>query len=222
MFWGKSILKLMILILPLNVILANRICPLSDVCPFGYFYYLHNFWAIEYISKDDNLGFVCHVKDNMYQFNFKVWEYDKYFKDCSFPETLNSGLELRFPRNQKTLMEASFNLQSVFEFLIFSINYSGSFYIHYTNVAGFGIDLAVKQDYLTNNHIFNNASKNNFYIGNAIINSKLDFYLNGKIIKSCRDLLNSNGTLIMPNSIFQIKKIDAGSMDLVISNSQQR
>ena len=222
MFSGRCILTFSTFILQFVLGFANRTCPLEKVCSIGSFHHLTNLWAVEYISTKDYPAFICQVKSNEKRFNFDRSHYDTYFKNCAQPSTeIYSVMELRFPKNRKKIMDSKFNFQGAIDFIIFNLGDPSGVYLYTSNIGGFDVDLAIKQDYLTS--LFANQSTDEFFIQSALINSRLDFYTNGKLIKSCSDLINSNnGTHILTNSIFQLKKIEAGEHYLLILNCQQR
>lgn len=164
-------------------------CSLPSGCHIGPFYYINDFYAREFLSQGNFNGFICDVTGSRYQFDYDYRKSENYL--CSEQRDLDSFLELRFRKARNMIVDVSFNIQGVIDFLIW---FKRLFVLHISNVRGFDLELGI--EYFLRGDKFNVN----------LIKSKVDFYSQGKLIESCQDLRNLyNQSNWSPNSLFQLK-----------------
>lgn len=172
----------------------NSKCSLPKGCRIDSFYFLQEayLYSREFFSdKNSPKGFVCEIKSNKYRFDYDIRQ--RKHLQCDGQQYHHSLLELRFKHSEKLIIDETFNLQAVVDYLlIFNIQ----MYLHFTNLQGFDIELGIR---------FNlwNRWKSYFLIN--VIKTKISFYGKNQVIKSCQDLKNAYGSDFSPNSLFQLR-----------------
>lgn len=164
-------------------------------CRIAPYHYLDNYFANQFISNTEQTGISCDVKDENFYFDFKLQNL-KMHEYCKYRYDYWNKLELKFSYHQHIILKKDFNIQGVVDFLL---SFSSSFTIHLSNVEGFSIDLGLR-------HRFENVPfEHDINIVIPIVNTKMDFFANGKLVKSCKDIIEAyNKSKVSFNSIFQL------------------
>lgn len=184
----------------------SRECKLPDGCRIDAFHVIDNLYVREYLSARDLNGFICDVKNNQNHFDgFNDKLAQTYLKSsCRNQRNVTSNFDLRFSGDLDTKLDENLNLKGILSFMNRLLP---GFTIHLTNVRGFSVDLNIERP------VMNPKSGVLIKIGSIkFIRSNIDFYVRGKLIKSCEDLVSSSFSQSSrswsPNSIFQMTPRD--------------
>lgn len=174
---------------------SNRMkaCQLPTGLEFNTFHYITNYLTtnIQYFLIEDITGLRLDVPMPTYRFDLDSWLTLNQFNSC-FSE-LNNFVNVRFPKRYS--LSTNFNLSGLVQFLLL---FDGYFQIYLTNLAAIEIDAGIN---------YENSSDAEFdssvrYSRIDLFNSRLDFKLNGRPVKTCQQLIDAN--LAEPKSLFQI------------------
>lgn len=156
---------------------------------------VHNIYLIEqrkFLFEGEHIAFVCEPKSQTYTFDYEQWEKNSKFTtpdlwSCNYNELPNI-IDLRCPPNQKLYVSNQI-LDNFFKFLLRSKTTFFSFQIF--NSGG----VILGHDNQSIPPIEYNISTKNFYdYSIRFIRSKIDFYINGKVVNSCQDIINANSS----------------------------
>lgn len=173
---------------------ANPCNRLPDGCRINSIYDVSNIYSREFAFSQKVNGFVCDVKDKTARFVGFTLKFVKNFSraSCFSNKSLTNTFEIRFPTDQKTKLDEHLNLRTILEFQN-TINPSDS-KLKLTNVAGFSVDLDVR----------NMQQQQRKSFENILVKANLDFFANGRLVRSCRDLESTFGPKWSPDSLIQI------------------
>ena len=145
--------------------------------------------GIERIASKDTLGLQCDIHEG-FSFTFNYSEIINK-PDCIFHTPFKIMVELRWPKGEeKSILEDGLNITN----LIRMISHFAEISINLVNVKRFGCNIAN----------FNKIAAWKYKIRNVFCyNCKLEFYTNGKTLRTCEDFIEANVTNIQ--SIFQIR-----------------
>lgn len=139
---------------------------------------MDEYFAKQFISNVDYTGFICHVKNDEFHFDFRRQREHTLYEFCRY--RYFNKLELRFSRHQKLVLNKNFNFQGLIDFLLFV---DLKFDLQLSNLGGFSIDLGI----VHNPTQVEDIEDRSFKV--KIVNSRIDFYTtNGKLVESCQDL----------------------------------
>lgn len=172
---------------------TEKKCVLPAGCEFGWFHFINNYLASEFVSRWDYRAFICHINNASYLFDLDTFVSTNQSSVCN-RENFAISLDLRFaPKmRNKLILNRNLNLQNVIDFLFI---FGNIFYLHLTNLGGYSVDLGIWVNVWKINPTLVNPKYINF------VRNRVEFYSSsGKLVKSCRDL-NSTREV---NSIFQI------------------
>ena len=195
-----------------EVICANKDgCTLPDGCSIETLKYKVNLYGFEKMTYNFQFNVTkCYPHNENYQFKFIENDFMKGITNNSQQQCRNNGIKgheiilFQWPRSVKKqiILDTNFGLSNVIRYMDY---FSGKYDIYLINVRGIEINLSENNKSL----VKENKGK---IISIMCIACKLEFYTKGKLIKSCRDISESNSTI---ESIFQIN-YDA----ILIQNNQ--
>lgn len=171
---------------------ANPCNRLPDGCRINSIYDVSNIYSREFAFAQNYNGFVCNVNDETFRFEGFTLTFVKNFStaSCLKNKSLRNTFEIRFPTNQNTKLDEHLNLHSILEFQN-TIPLDSK--LKLTNVGGFSVDLDVKK-----------MQQQRKSFKNILVKSNLDFFVNGRLVRSCRDLESTFDPKWSPDSLFQI------------------
>ena len=145
-------------------------------------------------------GILCNIRDETFRFDYPMPEplFIPGSKDWCYISTNEldyDTIEFRFPSN--FILDKQFNLKKMLNYTWYLKYGFGS---NFVNLKGFELDITNDKKI----HIEN--STNDFKI--QCIRSKIEFYSNGRHIKTCQDIIDEypSGNI---SSLFQIQRLDA-------------
>ena len=175
-------------------------CTLPDRCSIQQAIYEINQYGYEKTLYNIDVKKIKCKSDRGFKFTFFKNDFMlKRIAKCSIniqKENLYEKLEIEWPRNRHELLilDKSFDVANMLAYLRYFYYY---FEVYFYNVRGFDIDLSY--DAKSRSTIENNPDVSTF----LCVACRMDFYSNGKLIKSCEDIFQSNYSTMM--SIFQMK-----------------
>ena len=192
-------------------------CSLPHGCFIHSLKYKPNEISFEKNRYDDPLDTIkCYPDDSSFKFRFvendfmmKLNKSKKLcqlsFKDKHYYQTI----KIQWPRSNKKqiTLDNNFNISNLIRYLDY---FNGDSAIYFINLKGIDLNLS------ENNKSLIKKNKTKFLILLCFA-CKMNFYTNGKLIKSCRDILESNSTVM---SLFQISVI-AGKRISLVNNEYQ-
>ena len=169
-------------------------CNLPNGCYIQQRKYDINEYSYEKNLFNDNFQAIICTPLRGFQFRFEV--NDMTNKTCIINDFYKYEVVLfKWPKNRKLIiLDKSFNVPNMLEYLTYFYWYIN---VHFVNLRGIDINLSDTETSIMEN----NPSVKAF----IFIASTMNFYTNGKLIKSCEDILESNSTIV---SIFQINRIN--------------
>ena len=167
------------------------------------------------ITIDENLkGLVCDdIRDKDFQFDFPTPMplLSKSFCSINTNTTEKDTIELRF--HTDFILSEKFNIRN---FMYYSMYFENPINVNFVNLNGFELDIA---NDIYKNFIFLFQKNIDFF---NCIKCKIEFYTNnGRLVKTCQDIIDSNS--VMVRSLFQFrlsKKVDSGKLNMVLYDSQ--
>ena len=167
-------------------------CTLPIGCSIQPQKYLINQYTFEKTLFNNDYRTIKCYPSTSFQFRFVENNYMIKSRLCYINWISSESIIFKWAKNdKKTILDKTFN----FPKMLFYLGYFyWAFEVYFVNLNGFDITLSD-----SNRSIIENNSKISFL---ACITCKINFYTNGKLIKSCQDILDSNSTVL---SIFQTK-----------------
>lgn len=185
--------------------ITSKACSLPKGCRVGSFHKIEYIFSREFISAKDSDGIICNANNNMARLfdGFDARLAQIYSNSSCFKSPRVSSLfDLRFPRDLNTKLNKNLNLIGILEFMNYTSDeqiYDQTRYtIHLTNVGGFSVELNKEKLWL------NFSSSSQIGLDIKLIRANVQFYEEGKLLKSCSDLMSANNQSWSPTSIFQI------------------
>ena len=191
-------------------------CTLPDGCFIHSLTYKPNEISFEKNRYDDPLEAIKCYPDYSFKFRFvendfmmKINKSKKLcqlsFKDKHYYQTI----KFQWPRSNKKqiTLDNNFNISNLIRYLDY---FNGDSAIHFINLKGIELNLSENNKSL----IKKNKTK---FLTILCFACKMNFYSNGKLIKSCGDILESNSAVM---SLFQIRVI-AGKRISLVNNEYQ-
>jgi len=157
------------------------------------------------IIFSDLPGIRCEIRKG-YKFGFKVSQPIIPNNSCNLSKTYTEYFKLAWPMNDLLIFDSSFHFDVMIKYFTYFQNEKNFFNL--VNVKGFELNILEIS--------FSFSSLQDLNISNNIncINCQMNFYNQGKLVKSCNDILQSNITSIQ--SFFQL------SSSYMISSSSYR
>lgn len=100
---------------------TNLTCEPPGGCRIKKFFTLNNVDAGEHVSHGHRKGLRCEIDDAQFRFDFKSWLLKNQSKACRQAK-FNPLVELKMVTTKNILLEKSFDLQGVIDFLLFQFN----------------------------------------------------------------------------------------------------
>ena len=169
-----------------NCIIPNS-CEINDV-NLQINYMWHEKTSIEYP------GIICDIRDEKFEFTFPNMPMPKLESDlCKINKLSDEAIEFRFHRD--FILSKQFNITNLLRYSKYLLNY---IHVNLVNLKGFELDMI-------NEHYF---EKHQFVVFNCV-KCKMDFYSNGRLVKTCQDIIDTNNCSV--RSLFQIRRKDRRS-----------
>ena len=145
-------------------------------------------------------GILCDIRNETFQFNYSmsmespllIPDSKNWCHVSSSRKTKYDILEFRFPSN--FILSKRFNFQKMSEYTWY---FKQDIDINFVNLKGFELDI-ITTDQNISTHNFTHS-----YFLFQCIRCKIEFYSNGRHMKTCQDILNSDPNFIVM-SLFQI------------------
>ena len=139
-------------------------------------------------------GILCDIRDEKFEFTFPNMPIPKLDSDfCDINELLKEAIEFNFHCN--FILSKQFNITNL---LRYSWYFDKTIIVNFVNLKGFELDM------------INDLDKNKRFINQINIDifncvkCKMEFYSNGRLVKTCQDIIDSNNGLV--RSLFQIRR----------------
>lgn len=185
---------------------TNLTCSLPAGLTYRKIHYLDCPSCKQFMSRTDFDGFLLYVRSVQHQFEINKKSIEETLKNCSQFNDRQAILKIDFPK--KFTLKKYFNLQAAFD-LLETVN-PDSYVLDLNNLYGIELDLGIKLASPRSNLVRPS------YFQADILNTRLDFRVNGKPVKSCADMREAN--LSSPRSLFQIAPKDQ-YLDLLLYNA---
>lgn len=174
---------------------SNSICELPGGCRFKIFHILSTISASEHVSWSNEKGLFCEIRDMNFQYDFDSWLLKNQSEVCRQAQ-FRSSIELKVNSRKNILIESSFNLQGVIDFLL---QIETQFTIRISFAKRISADLAIQMNKYWHSPVWSSYGTATV----ELVNSKLDFYVSShQLARSCQDYVDAY--LTYPRSIFQI------------------
>ena len=144
-------------------------------------------------------GILCDIRNEKYQFNYTVMPLLKPDVLCEFDsENIRDIIEFRF--HNSFILDKQFNFMNFVAYTSFFLYYLDA---NFVNLNGFELDIIDKNQNIS--YYIEQDSVDKFYF----INSKIEFYSNGRQMKTCQDIIDSYPDKnISIRSLFQIQGVN--------------
>ena len=171
----------------------NFNCELPMGCEINDIHYHVNYFSKEKTAIEIQ-GIRCNVLDENFQFNYSM-KYNSTIKPCRiYSIKRKQTIEFRFHRD--FIFGKWFNISN---FLNYGSLFRSNINFNFVNLKGFDLNV-IDSNF---NPSFRNLTADFFYYFNCI-NCKIEFYSNGRPIKTCQEITNSiNQTSVSIMSLFQ-------------------
>ena len=166
-------------------------CKLPNSCKLKHVHLHINYLAHEKTSIEMP-GILCDIRDEKYQFTYPMPSSLLRYNNCAVDLQYNDIIEFRF--HSSFIMSKRFNITNLFDYSWYFVNYM---HVNFVNLKGFELDM------INNQHIrfMQQLIFNTF----NCIKCQMEFYSNdGRIVKTCQDIIDSNNGLV--RSLFQIRR----------------
>lgn len=182
-----------------NQIWTEKLCQLPSQLEFHKFHVIQGYYSNnQFLSETDVDGLRLDVPNHHYRFHLTSWLAKINFSSCYGNQySLKPYIHVRFPKNYT--LSKHFKLRSLMKFLLLFKNKNSKFRIYFANLHSIEVDLG-KQ--FNSSWSYYNRSAFGFFYEIYLHNTRLDFRLKGKPVKTCQQLMASNQTKI--KSVFQI------------------
>ena len=191
----------------------QQLCELPKICRYKVMHVLDSLWNTEFISGSDSNGIECDLNDVSYEFDFNQWwsNIDTTLsngKKCEYLKQPNENqaiiIEFKKQFHRKYILDKVLNMMNFVKI----INTTEKYYnLRITNLNGFDVNLYEEADE-------SQLQYDALYVWKMeFINTRLEFFVNKSLVKSCEDLKNSS-----PRSIFQIRSAEYGLPELLLVN----
>ena len=166
-------------------------CKLPNGCEINNVHLQMNYFAHEKTSIEVP-GILCDIRDEKYKF---IFEYPPLLetKVCVNGEYYQHFIEFRFHSN--FILSKKFNITNIFSYSSYFKYY---FIANFVNLNGFELDM------------MNDLDKHKVFIAQSdfdafyCVKCKMEFYSNGRLVKTCQDIIDSNNGFV--RSFFQIQR----------------
>ena len=146
-------------------------------------------------------GILCDIRNETFQFNYSMPSpllIPESGDLCQISKLDNNIMEFRFSSN--FILDKYFNFQKIWNY---TWNFLYNVDLNFVNLKGFELDIK------TNNQ---NISFDSFYFFLfQCIRCKIEFYSNGRHIKTCQDILDSYSNIEFISSLFQIQRLNSNN-----------
>ena len=191
----------------------QQYCELPKICQYKVMRVMDSLWNTEFISGSESNGIECDLNDVSYEFDFNQWLSNinttlSNGKKCEFLKepSKNDEIIIEFKKqfHRKYILDKMLNMMNFVKI----INTTQKYYnLRLTNLNGFDVNLYKEADekqlQVEAVHIWQME----------FINTRLEFFVNKSLVKSCDDLNISS-----LRSIFQIRSTEYGISKLLLSN----
>ena len=158
-------------------------CSLPNGCEINNVHLQMNLMAREKSSVKIH-GILCDIRDEKFQFTFQPLEP----LECVINEFYINEIEFRFHSN--FILSKQFDFTSL---LRYSLYLNSHFYISFVNLKGFELDTTNVNHEITQSRIYY------FYC----VKCNIEFYSNGRLVKTCQDIIDSDSKAVIIRSFFQ-------------------
>lgn len=184
-------------------------CELPNGCHIVPWDMLDQWSGNEILRTSDKRSVQCVVESSEYRFYFDSWLAKNQSERCTW-RNFDNFLELRFAKKRNIILGPQFDFQGLIAFMLWHFY---GFSLRFTNLNGFEVDIGI--DSISKNSDYLNSTSFTF----EFINTRFDFYTNGRLIRSCSDIRNINET----KSIFQVNAAIESSLFILLNvNSRDR
>ena len=196
----RRIVLMMIMNLSFVMLKPKFNCKLPFGCEINYVQFVINYNGNEKTSIEYP-GILCDIRNEKYQFDYpKSSPLLKPNESCHISSNFKSQydiIELRFPSNY--ILSKQFNIEKISDYTWY---FKSDIDINFMNLIGFELDIKNEQN------ISNHTNFTDSYFNLQCIRCKVEFYSNGRHMKTCQDILDlyPNGNI---NSLFQFRTLDS-------------
>ena len=142
-------------------------------------------------------GILCDIRDDNFQFNYPVQSpllLLNQSNPCFINVLYQDAIEIRFHNN--FILGKRFNITNMLSYFKYFRYY---IFANFVNLNGFELDI------LNEGNKTMQQIKQKELAGFNCVNCKIDFYSNGRLLKTCQDIIDLNPNEVMIRSLFQIK-----------------
>ena len=133
-------------------------------------------------------GILCDIRDETFEFTFPSTAIQPLELSCLINEFYIDEIEFRFHSN--FILSKQFDFTNLRRYSLYFIHH---FYISFVNLKGFELDITNVNHEITESRIYY------FYC----IKCKMEFYSNGRLVKTCQDIIDSDSKAVIIRSFFQ-------------------
>ena len=193
-------------------------CKIPSGCKIGNVHFPASLFGYEKTSVEIK-GLLCEIRDEQFQFNYPmpwpilkpIYKEDLKFEDeCNINEHVNFKDVIEFRFHNNFVLNKHFNITNLFSYLSYFRYQTNAIF---TNLNGFEI-------YILNDSNQHLPKENVQYV--ICIKCKIDFYSNGRLLKTCQDIIdsNSNNNSSLIWSLFQIQRNILVGLNMLFFDSQ--
>ena len=187
---------------------SSQLCPIPSRCQYKELHVLDAPWNYEFISQSNTNGIECDVISGD-KFNYDKWLSNIDKITCDFlnesSKTDTVLVDFKSPFYRPIVIDKSFSIIDYLRYFYYTEMYHT---MRFTNVNGFGVNLYEKKD---ENNI---GEESRPIVEIELVNTRLYFYREEKLIRSCEDLNNTTA-----KSIFQMGSPKEGLWKVLFQNS---